>query len=82
MWIVYILECYDHRKSLYTGITNNLEKRLKAHFNNTGAKFTRGKGPFKVLATWTFSTKSEALKMEAKIKKLSRSKKLELINDQ
>jgi putative endonuclease len=76
---VYILECSD--KSLYTGTTNNLEKRIKEHNNTTsGAKYTRGRRPVKLVYAETCSTLSIALKREAEIKKLSRSEKLHLIS--
>lgn len=80
-WVVYILECADEKKSLYTGITNDLEKRVKAHNNGKGAKFTKGRGPVKLLKTIECETKSVAAKLEYKIKKLSRKEKLELIKD-
>ena len=42
-WVLYILECGDN--TLFTGITNDLDKRLEAHRSGTGAKYTRGRGP-------------------------------------
>lgn len=75
-WTVYILECTD--KTLYTGITNNMEERLKKHANGTGAKYTRGRGPYKVFYTELHRSKSRALKREARIKALSRKQKLGL----
>ena len=48
-WIVYILKCSDG--SLYTGITNNIANRVRAHQNGKGAKYTRGRGPFKIIFT-------------------------------
>ena len=47
IWAVYILECAD--KSLYTGITTNLDRRLEEHRTGQGAKFTKGRGPFKLV---------------------------------
>lgn len=76
-WIVYILECADG--TLYTGITNHLEARLKAHSSGKGAKYTKGRGPFKVLYSEEHATQSLALKREAFIKKLKRSHKLRLV---
>jgi len=78
-WIVYILECKD--KTLYTGITNHMESRLAKHAKGAGAKYTRGRGPLKVVYTETRRTKSSALKREAAIKSLRREQKLELIRD-
>ena len=76
---VYILECSD--KTLYTGTTNNIKKRIREH-NNTraGAKYTRGRRPVKLVYAETCSTPSIALKREAEIKKLSRAQKLLLIS--
>lgn len=75
----YILECAD--KSLYTGWTNNLEKRLKAHNDGKGAKYTRGRGPVKLVYYQCFEEKSDALKREHEIKKLSRENKLKIIGE-
>lgn len=75
-WTVYILRCGDG--SLYTGITNNLPKRLKMHETGKGAKYTRGRGPLSVFHTETFRTKGFALKREAVIKSLGRQQKLAL----
>ena len=74
---VYILKCRD--ESLYTGWTNNLEKRIKDHNNNKGAKYTRGRTPCELVYFEVYDTKSQALKREYEIKKLSRIKKLDLI---
>jgi putative endonuclease len=48
-WIVYILECADD--TLYTGITNDMPRRLAAHESGKGAKYTRGRGPYKILTS-------------------------------
>ena len=71
---VYILRCNDD--SLYTGWTNNLEKRIKAHSDGKGAKYTRARVPFEV-----FEDKIEAMKREYAIKQLKRKEKLELIKN-
>lgn len=76
MWYVYLLECSD--KSIYTGITNNLERRIEQHNKGTGAKYTRGRGPVALIKSFEFATKSEALKEEYRIKQLSREEKLKL----
>ncbi len=78
---VYIVQCSDLKQSLYTGITNDLLARLKKHNNGTGARFTKGRGPITLLVTFDCESRSAALKLECKIKKLSRKKKLELISD-
>ena len=76
-WTVYILECVDN--TLYTGIARDLTARLKKHANGTGAKYTRGRGPHKVVYTELRRTKGAALKREAAIKALDRPRKLKLV---
>ena len=73
-WCLYLLECADG--SYYAGITNDLENRIKAHNNGTGAKYTRGRGPVKLLAQQAFDNRSEASKAENAIKKLPKNLKL------
>lgn len=75
-WVVYILECAD--KTLYTGITNDLENRLAAHERGEGAKYTRGRGPFILLHHEDYEDRSDASKRERLIKKMSRAQKLAL----
>ena len=77
-WFVYILKCGDD--SLYTGITNNLESRVLAHQEGRGAKYTKGRGPFKVVYQTECVNRSEASLREREIKKLDLSEKLELIS--
>ena len=78
LFYVYILECSD--KSLYCGYTNNLEKRLLDHnYAKSGAKYTKARRPVKLLYSESFENKSEALKRELEIKKLTRVEKLKLI---
>ena len=79
-WILYILECRDG--TLYTGITDNLERRLAAHHAGKGAKYTRGRGPFQLRYTEACADHSEALRREIQIKRLTRPQKLALINNQ
>ena len=74
---VYIVECRDH--SLYTGWTTQLQERIEAHNRGRGAKYTRSRGPVKLVYWETWDTKEEALRREAAIKKMSRSQKLQLI---
>ena len=74
---VYILECADG--SLYTGWTNDIENRLSAHNRGMGAKYTRGRGPVKLVYIEYLPDRSSALRREAAIKKLSRDKKHLLI---
>lgn len=77
--ITYILECKDG--TLYTGYTNNLKQRIKLHENGKGAKYTRGRGPFKVVYSELFATKQLAMSREYEIKQLNRAAKLQLIKD-
>ena len=73
-WCLYLLECADG--SYYAGITNDLENRIKAHNDGLGAKYTRGRGPVKLLAQQDFENRSEASKAESAIKKLPKSQKI------
>lgn len=73
---VYILQCAD--STLYTGYTNDLENRMAAHNSGAGAKYTRGRGPVRLIYSEAFETKGDALKREIQIKKLSRDRKLKL----
>lgn len=77
---VYVLQCADG--SLYTGWTNDLEKRIGAHQSGKGAKYTRTHLPVLLVHTERFETKSEAMKREAAIKKMSRAEKIKLIQQQ
>ena len=72
-WTLYILRCADG--TYYTGITNDLPGRMAAHEAGTGAKYTRGRGPFLLQHQESFATRSEASKREMAIKKLSRAGK-------
>jgi putative endonuclease len=76
-WVVYILECSD--KTLYTGITNNLKNRVKAHNEGVGAKYTKGRNPVKIMYTEKCPNRSDASKREREIKTLNRTAKLKLI---
>jgi putative endonuclease len=78
MWYVYILECSD--LTLYTGITNNLEKRIDTHNKKKGAKYTKARTPVKLMYQCEFETKSLAAKEEWRIKQLTRIQKISLIN--
>ena len=75
---IYILECSD--KTLYTGYTNDLENRLKAHNEGKGAKYTKSRLPVKMVYSEAFDEKKEAMSREWFIKhRLTREEKLELI---
>lgn len=75
---VYILKCNDG--SLYTGYTNNLEKRLKSHNKGIASKYTASRLPVKMIFSEKCRDKSDALKKEYFIKTLSRGNKIKLIN--
>jgi len=79
MWVVYVLLLSNG--SYYTGITNNLEKRLKKHAAGKGSKCVRAHLPLELVWSESVLSKSEALKREAKIKKLSHSQKEILIKE-
>ena len=75
---VYIIECSDG--TYYTGYTTRLIYRLLMHMRGKGAKYTRGRRPLKLVYTKEYLTKSEAMKREYQIKKMTRKQKVELIN--
>lgn len=77
MYYVYIIECSD--KTLYTGITTDVERRFKEHRSGKGGACTRAKKVKKILYTEEYKTRSEALKRELEIKSFDRQKKLNLI---
>ena len=74
---VYIVRCAD--RTLYTGVTNDLERRLEAHNAGKGAKCLRGKRPVKLVYAKKYPSLGRALSAEIKIKKLTRDKKIEMI---
>jgi homoserine kinase type II len=73
VWVVYILRCSDD--SLYTGMTNNIERRFAAHNKGVAAKYTRSRRPVKLLVTSVKMDRSDAMRLEIKIKKLPKVKK-------
>lgn len=73
----YILLTINNK--LYCGYTDNLERRFQAHLDGKASKFTRANKPVKIVYTKEYQTKSEAMKEEYRIKKLSRKQKEELI---
>jgi len=75
-WTVYILRCAD--TSLYTGITNDLPRRLAAHNAGKGAKYTRGRTPATIVHTEDFPDRSSASKREHQIKTLTKQEKIAL----
>ncbi len=77
MYYTYIVRCQDD--TYYTGFTNNIEKRIHAHNEKKGAKYTRGRTPVTLVYFEEFETKTEALKREYYIKKMSRKEKEKLL---
>ncbi len=72
-WVVYLIRCSD--KSLYCGVTNNLEKRLAAHNSGQGAKYTKSRRPVELVGTSSEMTKSDAFKLEYRVKRVPTDKK-------
>jgi len=77
-WTVYILRCGDG--TLYTGITNDLDRRMAEHDAGTGAKYTKGRGPFQLLYQEACQGRGPASKRESEIKSLDRKAKLSLVS--
>ena len=77
-WFVYMLRCKDN--SIYTGITNDLKKRIETHLSGNGSKYLRGKLPLKLVYIESFEDRSTASKREIEIKKLKKKEKELLIN--
>ncbi len=80
-WYIYILRCADN--TLYTGITNNLTRRIQEHRaqNYKTAKYLRGRAPLKLVFQLQVSNKSIALRIESNIKKLTKAQKENLIKN-
>ncbi len=78
-WYIYIVECKDGK--LYTGITKDLERRVKEHNSGNGCRFTRYRHLVTLQYNRKVKTKQDALKEEARIKSLPRTKKFELIRE-
>lgn len=77
VWYVYILRCGDG--TLYTGCTDDVDRRLAAHRSGRGAKYTRGRLPLTLVYREAQPGRSAALRREAAIKRMTRSEKLRLI---
>ena len=76
-YYVYMIRCADG--TLYTGSTDDVERRFQLHSNGKGAKYTRGRGPLTLVYSEKLPTWSDALKREHAIKKLTRAQKEQLI---
>ncbi|GAC1691223.1 MAG: hypothetical protein PVS3B1_30230 [Ktedonobacteraceae bacterium] len=77
MYYVYVVQCADG--TLYTGYTNNVERRVATHNAGKGGSYTRTHRPVSLLVAWQFPTKGEALRAEYAFKRLTRVQKLQLI---
>jgi putative endonuclease len=78
-WFVYVVECRDG--SLYTGIARDVSARLEKHNAGQGARYTRGRGPVRLVHVERKRSQGAALRREAAIKALPRKAKLELVGE-
>ncbi len=79
MFFTYMVKCSDG--TLYTGWTTDVERRLGTHNSGGGAKYTRTRRPVKLVMTWSFPTKNEAMSWEFRVKKLNREQKLAMCEE-
>ena len=79
MYYTYIVECNDG--TLYTGYTNDIDKRIKAHNEGKGAKYTKSRRPVRLVYQESFETKEEAMSREWHIKRMDRADKIKLIEE-
>ena len=77
MYYTYMIRCKDG--SIYTGMTNNIEKRMNEHMSHTGAKYTKSHQAEKLESAWRSKTKSLACKLEYQIKQLNKKQKENII---
>ena len=78
-WMLYILKCRDGTH--YTGITNDLPRRITQHNNGTASRYTRSRLPVRLMFSEPCRNRSQALKKEYAMKQLSRKEKITYIND-
>jgi predicted GIY-YIG superfamily endonuclease len=78
-WVLYILKCRDN--TLYTGITNDVSRRVEQHNHGTASRYTRSRLPVKLIFSEPCRNRSQALKKEYGVKQLSRKEKIEYISD-
>ena len=77
-YFVYLLECKN--RTIYTGITTDVERRISEHRKGKGSKYVEKKGVNRLLATWICTNRSEASRLEYKIKQLSHTEKKQLVS--
>ena len=78
-WLLYVLKCWDN--TLYTGITNDAARRIQQHNSGTASRYTRNRLPVRLIFSEPCRSRSQALKKEYAVKRLSRKKKEEYIRD-
>ena len=78
-WYVYMIRC--RHGSLYTGIATDVDRRLAEHQSDKGSRYLRGRGPLKLVFQRQVGERGQALKIERKVKSLSRQEKEALIRD-
>lgn len=78
VWFLYIVQCRD--QTLYTGISTDVDRRVRQHNDGAGAKYTRSRRPVQLLCSTSVGTRSQASKYEYQVKCLSRVQKLALID--
>lgn len=78
-WFLYIVSCSDN--TLYTGITTNLERRVKQHNQGKGAAYTAARRPVLLLAAWCYPDRSTATKAEHAVKRLRRARKQAIMEE-
>jgi putative endonuclease len=79
LWLTYLLRCADGK--IYTGVTNDLKKRISAHNRGEASRFTRARLPVTFLASSRAMTKVDAFRLEYAIKRLPREKKVQALID-
>lgn len=79
-WYLYMVRCRDG--SLYTGVATDVERRLAQHRAGTGSRYLRGRGPLELVFQRQAGGRSEALRLEARVKRLSRARKEKLLTDE
>jgi putative endonuclease len=77
IYSLYLLLCKGD--VIYTGVTNNVPKRIKMHFDGNGAKFTKSRPPIRLLTHVEVGTRSEAQKLEYEVKQLARKSKISFV---
>lgn len=77
-WCVYVLKCRNN--FLYIGLTNNIDRRLQQHERGTGSKFVRSQRPFELVKTIPCKNAKQARSLECNLKKLKRSRKIEVLD--